>query len=357
MVSQVMTNDEFEALLSKYDYKFQKGDLVKGTVCGYDSDGAIVEIGSKSAASVSEREVTLNEGEKLQDVLVKGETYEFLILREQDDEDGKYILSRKKVEQAYVWKELEQIKEKDEVIVASVISKTKGGLIVDVQGLKGFVPMSQLSIREEEYKAGEKLELRILTLDAQQNNFVLSNKKAINDTDEETKQNLFSQIEVGQILKGEVVRIADFGAFVDLGGIDGLLPLSQMSWKWVEHPKDVVKLREKIEVEVIGIDNDKQRVSLSLKSLQPDPWVEAEKVIQEGSVREGVITRLKNFGAFVEVFDGVEALLPEEEVLQYQNSHNVILKVGDRIETCVTKFNPADKRISLSVKVKTPATV
>ena len=320
MVSQVMTNDEFEALLSKYDYKFQKGDLVKGTVCGYDSDGAIVEIGSKSAASVSEREVTLNEGEKLQDVLVKGETYEFLILREQDDEDGKYILSRKKVEQAYVWKELEQIKEKDEVIVASVVSKTKGGLIVDVQGLKGFVPMSQLSIREEEYKAGEKLELRILTLDAQQNNFVLSNKKAINDTDEETKQNLFSQIEVGQILKGEVVRIADFGAFVDLGGIDGLLPLSQMSWKWVEHPKDVVKLREKIEVEVIGIDNDKQRVSLSLKSLQPDPWVEAEKVIQEGSVREGVITRLKNFGAFVEVFDGVEALLPEDEVFQYQNS-------------------------------------
>ena len=357
MVSQVMTNDEFEALLSKYDYKFQKGDLVNGTVCGYDSDGAIVEIGSKSAASVSEREVTLNEGEKLQDVLVKGETYEFLILREQDDEDGKYILSRKKVEQVYVWKELEQIKEKDEVIVASVVSKTKCGLIVDVQGLKGFVPMSQLSIREEEYKAGEKLELRILTLDAQQNNFVLSNKKAINDTDEETKQNLFSQIEVGQILKGEVVRIADFGAFVDLGGIDGLLPLSQMSWKWVEHPKDVVKLREKIEVEVIGIDNDKQRVSLSLKSLQPDPWVEAEKVIQEGSVREGVITRLKNFGAFVEVFDGVEALLPEDEVFQYQNSHNVILKVGDRIETCVTKFNPADKRISLSVKVKTPATV
>lgn len=357
MVSQVMTNDEFEALLSKYDYKFQKGDLVKGTVCGYDSDGAIVEIGSKSAASVSEREVILNEGEKLQDVLVKGETYEFLILREQDNEDGKYILSRKKVEQAYVWKQLEQIKENNEVIVGTIVSKTKGGLIVDIQGLKGFVPLSQLSIREEEYKAGEKLELRILTLDSQQNNFVLSNKKAINDTDEETKQNLFSQIEVGQVLKGEVVRIADFGAFVDLGGIDGLLPLSQMSWKWVEHPKDVVKLGEKIDVEVIGIDDEKQRVSLSLKSLQPDPWVEAEKVIQEGSVREGVITRLKNFGAFVEVFDGVEALLPEDEVLQYQNEHNVILKVGDKIETCVTKFNPADKRISLSVKVKSPATV
>lgn len=355
MVNQVMSNDEFEMLLSKYEHNFKKGDLVNGTVCGYDAEGAIVEIGSKSTASVSEKEVNLGENQKIQDVLALGQTYEFFILREQDDEDGKFILSRKRVEQAYVWKELEQISNNNEIILGIISNKTRGGVLVDIQGLKGFVPTSQLVIREKEYEVGEKLELRILTIDAQQNNLVLSNKKALNDSDEETKQNAFSQIEVGQVLKGEVVRIADFGAFVDLGGIDGLLPLSQMSWKWVEHPKDLVKLGEKIAVEVISIDNEKQRVSLSLKSLQNDPWIEAENEIQEGSVKEGLITRLKPFGAFVEVYDGVEALLPQDEVLKYQNEHNTILKVGDKIETKVTKFNPTDKRISLSVKVKTPA--
>ena len=357
MVKDVMSNDEFEKLLSEYDYKFQRGDLVKGTVCGYDSEGAIVEIGSKSSASVSPKEVTLNENEKIQDVLVKGETYEFLIMHEQDDEDGKYILSRKKVQQAYLWEELEEIKEKDEIIAGTIVSKIRGGLIVDIQGLKGFVPTSQISLRELNHEVGEKIELKILTLDAQQNNFVLSNKKALNEGDEETKQNVFSQIEVGQVLKGEVVRIADFGAFVDLGGIDGLLPLSQMSWKWVEHPKDIVKLGEKLDVEVIGLEEDKQRVSLSLKSLLPDPWIEAEKEISEGSVVDGLVTRLKNFGAFVEVYDGVEALLPQEDVLKYQNEHNMILKVGDKIQTKVTKFNPADKRISLAIVSNEPATV
>ena len=166
----------------------------------------------------------------------------------------------------------------------------------------------------------------------------------------EARKNVFSQIEPGQIVKGDVVRITDFGAFIDLGGIDGLLPLSQLSWRWIDHPTDILNVGDKIDVEVIAVDHDKQRVSLSLKNLEPDPWVEAEKQIKEGDKVEGTITRIKHFGAFVEVFAGVEALLPNNEVVEYQNKNGCILAAGDKIKTTIIKFNPDDRRISLSIE-------
>ena len=199
--------------------------------------------------------------------------------------------------------------------------------------------------------------MKILTLDAQQNNFILSNKKVYEDSVEEARKTIFSQIEAGQVVKGEVVRITDFGAFIDLGGIDGLLPLSQLSWRWIDHPTDILKVGDKIDVEVIAVDHDKQRVSLSLKNLEPDPWIEAEKQIKEGDKVEGTVTRLKHFGAFVEVFPGVEALLPHNEVVDYQNDSKSILQVGDKISTYILKFNPADKRIALSVHEQTSTEV
>ena len=188
-----------------------------------------------------------------------------------------------------------------------------------------------------------------MTLDVQQNNFILSNKKVYEDTVEEARKNIFSQIEPGQVVKGEVVRITDFGAFIDIGGLDGLLPLSQLSWRWIDHPTDILKVGEKIDVEVISIDYDKQRVSLSLKNLEPDPWIEAAEKIKEGDKVQGTVTRLKHFGAFIEVLPGVEALLPHNEVADFQNETGNIVKVGDKIDTYVVKFNPADKRISLSI--------
>jgi small subunit ribosomal protein S1 len=344
------SNSEFETLLDQYDYKFKKGDLVKGTVWSYDSEGVIVDIGAKTSAIVPAREAMLDTSEPLEKTLEKGEEYEFLIIKEEDD-DGKFILSRKKVDLAYNWKELEKIKDADEVILGTVVSCVKGGVLVDILGIRGFVPSSHLRCRESEIKVGDKIELKILTLDSQQNNFILSNKKAFSENVEDAKKTVFSQIEVGQIVKGDVVRIADFGAFIDIGGVDGLLPLSQISWRWVDHPADLLKVGDKIDVEVIGVDLDKHRVSLSLKNLESDPWIEAEKQIKEGSQREGIITRIKHFGAFVEVYSGVEALLPHGEVLEYQNVNNCILKVGDKINTTILKFNPADKRIALSVKV------
>ena len=344
-------DNEFEALLDKYDYNFKKGDLVKGTVWSYDSEGVIVDIGAKTSAVVPAKEAQLDVSEPIEKALQKGVEYEFLIIKD-EDEDGRFVLSRKKVDLAYTWKELEKIKEADEVILGTIASCVKGGVLVDILGVRGFVPSSHLRCRENELTAGDSIELKILTLDSQQSNFILSNKKVFSENVEEAKKTVFSQIEVGQVVKGDVVRIADFGAFIDIGGIDGLLPLSQISWRWVDHPADILKVGDKIDIEIIGIDQDKHRVSLSLKNLEKDPWLEAENQLAEGDVREGEITRIKHFGAFVEVFPGVEALLPHNELLDYQNSNNCILKVGDKINTKILKFNPADKRIALSVKTE-----
>lgn len=338
---------DFEELLKQYDYNFQKGDLVKGIVCGYDGHGVMVDIGAKTIAQVPTREA-VDKDENLESKFEKGKEYEFLIIRE-EDEDGKFLLSRKKVDLAYAWKELEKAKASEETILGTIVGIVKGGVLVEISSVRGFVPSSQLRSKESDLEVGGKLELKILTLDSQQNNFILSNKKVYEDSAVEARKNVFSQIEAGQVVKGDVVRITDFGAFIDLGGIDGLLPLSQLSWRWIDHPTDILKVGDKIDVEVIAVDHDKQRVSLSLKNLEPDPWLEAEKQIKEGDKIEGTITRIKHFGAFVEVFPGVEALLPHSEVIDLQNQKDCILQVGDKVMTYILKFNPTDKRIALTV--------
>ncbi len=349
MSKQQYTDTEFEELLKNYDYSFQKGDLVRGIVCSYDSAGVNVDIGAKTAAYVPVKEAVIDKAVSLEETLKKNEVYEFLIIRE-EDEDGRFLLSYKKVAMAYSWKELEKLKENDETVEGTIVSSVRGGLLVDVKGVRGFVPSSQLKAKSTENNTGDVIPLKILTMDIQQGNFILSNRLAFNDDKDNGKKNIFENIEAGQIVNGEVVRITDFGAFVDIGGIDALLPLSQISWRWVDHPSDVLKVGDNIKAEVIVVDNEKQRVSLSLKNLEKDPWIEAKSKIQDGAKIEGEITRIKHFGAFVEVFPGVEALLPNNELIEYQNKKNVILRAGDKIQTTIIKFNPEDRRISLSIK-------
>ena len=349
MVTKSCTDDEFESLISQYDYKFQKGDLVKGLVCGCDSDGVIVDIGAKTSASVPEREARVDLSKSVAETLEKGQAYEFLIIRE-EDEEGRFVLSHKKVAMAYAWKELEALKEEDVTVEGVVVSIVKGGVLVEVKGVRGFVPSSHLRAKDTENITGDKIELKILSLDPSQNNFILSNKKVYSDALDENKENMFTNLEVGQVVEGDVVRITDFGSFIDIGGMDGLLPLSQMSWRWVDHPSGVLKINDKIKVEIIGIDHDKQRVSLSLKNIEAEPWIEAKNKIKENDKVEGTVTRIKHFGAFVEVFPGVEALLPNNEVVDYQNKNNCILATGDKIQTTIIKFNPDDRRISLSIE-------
>lgn len=344
-----LTDAEYEKLLKNYEYSFQKGDLVKGVVCAYDSEGAIIDIGAKTNALCPTKEAKLNKEDNIEEILKKGEEYEFLIIKE-EDEDGRFTVSYKKVAQAYNWKTLEEAKAEDKIVEGTVVQVVKGGILVDVMGVRGFVPSSHLRLKVTENLVGQTIELKILSMDMSQNNFILSNKKVYSDNIEEIKKDVFGQLEVGAVVKGEVVRIADFGAFVDIGGVDGLLPLSQISWRWVDHPTDILKVGEKINVEIIGIDLDKQRVSLSLKNLEPDPWIEAKGKITEGAKVKGKVTRIQHFGAFVEVYPCVEALLPQAELVQWQNEHGTILDVGDEIDTVILKFNADDKRISLSVK-------
>lgn len=342
------TSIDFESLLDKYDYNFKRGDIVKGTVYSFESDGVIVDIGSKCVATLPNYEVSTDKKIKPEEVLEKGKEYEFLITSD-CDENGKFILSYKKVYLAHTWDELTKIKEADETISVIISHIVKGGLLVDVSGVQGFIPQGQLCAKESVANVGEKIDVKILSLDKNQNNLILSNKKIYETALAETRKNVFSQVEVGQIVKGIVARITDFGAFVTIGGIDCLLPLSQISWKWVEHPTDILKVGQEINVEIIDIDYDKQRISLSLKNTEPDPWLSAESEIKEGDIKEGIITRIKPFGAFIEVLPGVEALLPQSSIANYQNSTKKVLKVGDKINTKIIKFNPQDKRISLSL--------
>jgi small subunit ribosomal protein S1 len=337
---------EFEKLLQQYDYNFKKGDIIKGTIITIDQSGAMVDIGAKTAAYLPSKEIS-NTGPGA-DPVKAGDEMDFFILRE-ENEDGQLTLSRRRVFTAQSWNDLQALVDKDAVIECTVSSVVKGGLLIDVMGLRGFVPSSHLRVKSSlEELVGKTLPFKILSLDQQRNNIILSHRKVMAEQMAEQRKELFADLQVNDVVEGEVVRLTDFGAFIDLGGVDGLLPLSQMSWRWVEHPSDILSIGEKVKVEVIGIDLDKQRVSLSIKSQFPDPWNEVVKILSLNEKVEGTVTRIKHFGAFVEVYPGVEALLPSRDITDFQNETGKQINVGDKIETFIVKFNPEERRISLS---------
>jgi small subunit ribosomal protein S1 len=339
--------DLFAQLLGSFDYAFHRGELVKGTVVGYESSGALIDIGAKTAAYMPVKELGAPTSKKIEELLKVGESHEFLILRE-ENEEGQLTVSLRRVQAAHNWKKLEQMMIDEAVIDCPVTSVVKGGLLVDVMGLRGFVPASHLRVKQTiDSLVGQTLPLKILNLDTQRNNIILSHRKVMSEQMAEQRKELFENLQVGSVVEGEVVRLTDFGAFVDLGGVDGLLPLSQMSWRWVEHPSDVLKISDMIKVEVIGLDMDRQRVSLSIKSQFSDPWNEVADAFRINQEVTGTITRIKHFGAFVEVYPGVEALLPSKDMVDYENFHKVKLDIGQVIQTAIQKFNPEERRISL----------
>lgn len=338
---------EFERLLLEYDYNFNRGDVVKGIVLGFDSDGVLVDVGAKTSAYLPNKEVSNMPIDKPTSVLSIGDEKDFYVLKEEDD-DGQITLSLKRVALAHSWTKLEELKNEDTIIEAEVMSVVKGGILVDVLGLRGFVPSSHLRTRDPDSIVGQVIPLKILSIDPQKNNLIMSHRKVVTEQQAEQRKDIFDRLEVGMSVEGEVVRLADFGAFVDIGGIDGLLPLSQMSWRWVDHPSDLLSVGDRITVEIIGIDHDKQRVSLSLKSQQPDPWEEVSRNFKVGQKVPGKVTRIKHFGAFVEVFPGVEALLPSREVMELEHSIGHKLALAEEITTTIVRFVPEDRRMSLS---------
>lgn len=338
---------EFEKLLSQYDYQFKRGEIVRGTIIALEPSGALVDIGAKTAAYLPNKEVGSYQTTANQ-VLKPGEEHEFYILFE-EDEDGQLTLSLRRVQTAQNWNKLEEMMANDQVVTCKVTAVVKGGLLVDVLGLRGFIPSSHLRVKQPLEELVEKeLPTKIINLDRQRNNIILSHRKMVAEQMAEQRKDLFAKLKEGAVVEGEVVRLTDFGAFVDLGGVDGLLPLSQMSWRWVEHPSDILSIGDVISVEVIGIDHEKQRVSLSIKGQHADPWNEVTKELGLGDQVEGTITRMKHFGAFVEVYPGVEALLPSKDITDYEHRNNTKLDAGQKVTTYIVKFSPDERRISLS---------
>lgn len=345
------TKDAFAALLDQtYNYNFQKGAIVRGKVVSKDSHGLMVDIGAKTLAIVPFREIADRaNADDPKSALVAGEDYEFYILRP-EDENGQLTLSRKRVAIAYAWKQMEVYAAEDKVLECTIVGRVRGGALGLVEGVRGFIPSSHLGVKQPiDALVNTTLPVKILSLDIQRNNLILSHKKVISEQLHSQRRELFEGVTVGAVIEGQVVRLTDFGAFVDLGGIDGLLPLSQMSWRWVEHPSDLLTIGDTVRVEVISVDIERQRISLSVKSLQEDPWLTIDQHFALNQSVDGTITRIKPFGAFVEITPGVEALLPSRDLQELENQRGEKLASGTKITGYINRFSVDERRISLGL--------
>ena len=342
----MLNDDEFLKLVDEYQYSYKIGDIVKGRVISYEGNDVLVDISAKTSAVCPYYEVLLEAGKNIKDILVQGEEYEFTIISS-EDEEGVFKVSQKRVSISRNYEILEEKFKNNEILSATVQNVVKGGVIVYVAGIKGFIPLSQL--KSQEIKAGDAIEVKILSINKEENNLILSNKKIYEEEMENVKKETLDKIELNMVVKGEVVRITDFGAFVDIGGIDGLLPLSQMSWKWIDKPTDMLNLNDKIEVEIIGIDKEKQRVSLSIKSLEENPWLKASDTIKDDMVTKGKITGIKSFGIFVEVYKNVEGLLNKSQIKEYVKKFNKDPEIGDEFDVLIKKFDVENQKINLEI--------
>ena len=341
--------DEFERLLEEsFSKSYTVADIVEGSVIKKENEGFLVSVkGAKTEAFLPNKEVPSAEGSESLEI---GDVKEFYVLREENDEDG-MLLSLKRVACAQAWQTLQNAKITGETVSAKVVSLVKGGVIVEVNDLRGFIPASQLRTGMPfDGLMNQEIEVKVLEADAKRNKLILSQRQALAEQREQLVDEVISNLEVDQTVEGEVVRIADFGAFIDINGVDGLLPISEISWQRIKHPSDVLTLGQKIEVKVLKIDEDLKRISLSLKRIGDNPWEEIEDKFEEGQVITGTVNKVTSFGAFINIFPGVEALLPVAEMEDSNANPFDIYKNGDEVKVLIKKFTPQEHRIALSVK-------
>ena len=343
---ETISADEFEKMLEdSYTYKLNVADVVKGVVVKKEKDGYLVDIGAKTEAFLPNREVS-NFADKDPDEVIKlWDEKEFYVMKDEED-DEVAVLSLKKLSCAQAWQKLADIKASNENVMAKIVSTVKGGLIAEIEGLRGFIPSSQLRTGSpSDTQIGQEIEVKILEADPKRNKLILSQRQVYTQQREMVADEVISRLAVDQIVEGEIVRIADFGAFVDIDGIDGLLPISEISWERIKHPSDVVSLGQKIEVKVIKIDEDLKRISLSLKRMGANPWDEIADKFKEGDIIKGTINKITSFGAFINIYPGVEALLPSSEISDENVNVNQLYNLGDEIEVLIKKFTPQEHRI------------
>ncbi len=350
-MTEIMTREEYEQLLeNSYTYKLNVVDVVKGVVVKKEKDGYLVDIGGKTEAFLPNREITVHPSQNPEDFVKLWDEKEFYVMKDEED-DEMPVLSLKKLSFAQSWSKLDEMKNNNETGVAKVISSVRGGLIVEIEGMRGFIPTSQLRAgAASDNQPDQEIEVKILEADPKRNKLILSQRQVFAQQREAVADEIISKLSIDQVLEGEVVRIADFGAFVDIDGIDGLLPISEIAWDRIKHPSEVLTLGQKLQVKIIKIDEELKRVSLSLKRLTPDPWDDIASKFEEGNIITGTINKITNFGMFITIYPGVEALLPSAEISDEHINLNSKYKVGEEIKVQIKKFTPDEHRIGLSIK-------
>ena len=351
-VNDIGSTEEILAAVDETIKYFDDGDIVEGTVVKVDRDEVLLDIGYKTEGVILARELSIKHDVDPDEIVSVGDEIEALVLQKEDKE-GRLLLSKKRAQYERAWGTIERVKEEDGVVTGSVIEVVKGGLILDI-GLRGFLPASLVEmrrVRDLQPYVGRELEAKIIELDKNRNNVVLSRRAYLEQTQSEVRTSFLQTLQKGQIRTGVVSSIVNFGAFVDLGGVDGLVHVSELSWKHIDHPSEVVEVGQEVTVEVLDVDFDRERVSLSLKATQEDPWQAFARTHAIGQVVPGKVTKLVPFGAFVRVEDGIEGLVHISELAQrHVEVPEQVAKVGDEVFVKVIDMDLDRRRISLSLK-------
>ncbi|HEY0750000.1 MAG TPA: 30S ribosomal protein S1, partial [Chitinophagaceae bacterium] len=345
------TKEEKEKYDKVYEGTFvqlQDGEMILGTVVGITKTDVVLNIGFKSDGLVS-----LNEFRDLQGLKV-GDEVEVMVV-EKEDRDGNLNLSRKQARITRAWERIVEVHKTGEVVTGTVTSKTKGGLIVDVFGMETFLPGSQIDVKpvtDYDQFVGKTMEFKVVKINEAIKNAVVSHKALIESDIEAQRAQIIGKLEKGQVLEGTVKNITDFGAFMDLGGLDGLLYITDISWGRINHPGEVLNLDQKINVVVLDFDDEKKRISLGLKQLTPHPWDVLPETIKEGEVVKGKVVNIEDYGAFLEILPGVEGLVHVSEITWANTPINAkeFFKLGDEHEAKIVTLDKDNRKMSLSIK-------
>jgi small subunit ribosomal protein S1 len=331
---------------------FEEGDVVKGKVVRIDKDEVLVDIGYKSEGVIPSNELSIRKSVDPADEVELGEEIDALVLTKEDAE-GRLVLSKKRARFEKAWRRIEAAAESGEPVEGSVIEVVKGGLILDL-GVRGFLPASLVDIRRvhnlDEF-LGQTLECKVIELNRSRNNVVLSRRAVLEEERKEVREQILGRLQPGQVVEGKISNIVDFGAFVDLDGIDGLIHISELSWSHVNHPSEVVSIGDSVRIKVLDIDRDRQRISLGLKQTQEDPWQRVISTYRSGDVLEGTVTKVVAFGAFVEILPGVEGLVHISELADHHvESPNEVVEPNSTLNVKILEIDEERRRLSLSVK-------
>ena len=342
-------------LVPDYESTFPEiteGEVVHGTVVRVDKDEVLVDIGYKSEGVIPVGELSIRRSVNPADEVTLGDEVDALVLTKEDAE-GRLILSKKRARFELAWKNIERAAESGEPVDGKVIEVVKGGLILDL-GVRGFLPASLVDIRRvqdlDEF-LGQTLRCKVIELNRSRNNVVLSRRAVLEEERKEARQAILDRLNPGDVVEGQISNIVDFGAFVDLDGMDGLIHISELSWSHVNHPSEVLEIGQDVKVKVLDIDRERQRISLGLKQTQTDPWQQVVEQYSQGDVVEGKVTKVVTFGAFVEILPGVEGLVHISELAPYhvENPREVVSQ-GDTVHVLILEIDADRRRLSLSMK-------